>query len=249
MITPTAAVAAPGSTDILAVANAPVVWLCALGVFAVIFVQTAIYVRAARRAAPAVGMSRSEVRGAFRAGAVASFGPSLAVVLVALALLALFGTPAVLVRIGLIGSAATETASAGVAAQSMGADLGGEEYTQSVFLVAFMAMALSGGMWMLATLILTPLLKRGGSKLETLNPAAMAIIPTAALLGAFSMLTVGELGKTPMHLATVLVSAATMALCLLLARQLRAAWLKEWSLGVSILVALASAYLLHTPGA
>lgn len=245
--TQAAPTADPASTDILAVANAPMVWIFAVAVFAVIFVQSAIYVRAARRTAPAIGMTRQDVNRAFRAGAVASVGPSLAVVLVAIALLALFGTPAVLVRIGLIGSAATETASAGIAANTMDATLGDHTYTQSVFLVAFIAMTLSGAMWMLATLILTPMLKRGGSKLEAVNPAAMAIIPTAALLGAFSMLTIAELGKSSAHLVVLLVSAGTMALCLLLAHQLRAHWLKEWALGVSILVALAAAYLVHSP--
>lgn len=148
-----------GSTDIWAIANAPFLWFCAIGVFAIIAVQTVLYVRAARTAAPGIGMPVDEVRESFRAGAVASVGPSLAVVLVAISLIALFGTPAVLVRIGLIGSAATETASAGIAATSMGAELGGSDYTQQVFVVALFAMTLSGCTWMLATLILTPLLK------------------------------------------------------------------------------------------
>lgn len=43
-------------------------------------------------------MPASELKQAFRSGAVASIGPSLTVVLVAIALLALFGTPAVLAR-------------------------------------------------------------------------------------------------------------------------------------------------------
>ena len=72
-----------GSTDILAVANSPLVWICALGVFAVIFVQTCLYIRAAHTAGPEIGMSRDELNGAYRAGAIASIGPSLAVVLVA----------------------------------------------------------------------------------------------------------------------------------------------------------------------
>ncbi|GAA1497196.1 DUF5058 family protein [Paeniglutamicibacter kerguelensis] len=238
--------AAAGSTDILAVANSPLVWICALGVFAVIFIQTFIYVKAARRTAPEIGMPASELTGAFRAGAVASIGPSLAVVLVAIALLALFGTPAVLVRIGLIGSAATETASAGIAATSMGATLGGADYTQQVFAVAFMAMSLSGGMWMLATLLLTPILKRGGKRLAQVNPAAMAIIPAAALLGAFSMLSIAEMPKSGIHFITLLVSAAVMAGCLFLAKILRANWLKEWALGFAIIVAIAVAFVAHT---
>ncbi|GAA4376703.1 DUF5058 family protein [Paeniglutamicibacter cryotolerans] len=238
--------AAAGSTDIMAVANSPLVWACALGVFAVIFVQTFIYIKAARRTAPEIGMPAKELSGAFRAGAVASIGPSLAVVLVAIALLALFGTPAVLVRIGLIGSAATETASAGIAATSMGATLGGHDYTQQVFAVAFMAMSLSGGMWMLATLLLTPILKRGGKRLAQVSPAAMAIIPCAALLGAFSMLAIAEMPKSWVHLITLLVSAAVMTGCLLLAKKLHASWLKEWALGFAIIVALAVAFVAHT---
>ena len=79
------------STDILSVANLPVLWICALGVFAVIVVQTVIYVRAARVAAPAAGVSPAELRTSFRAGAVSAIGPSLAVALVAVALLTVFG--------------------------------------------------------------------------------------------------------------------------------------------------------------
>lgn len=127
MQTPLAVAAAdPSSTNIWAIANTPFLWICILGVFAVIFVQTVLYAKAATAAAPHIEMPVRELKEAFRAGAVASIGPSLAVVLVAIALLALFGTPAVLVRIGLIGSAAAETASASIAAGTMGAALGGD---------------------------------------------------------------------------------------------------------------------------
>ena len=100
-------------------------WLSALAVFAVIILQTVIYMRAASRAGPAVGFTRQDLRESFRAGGVAAIGPSLAVVIVAIALLPLFGAPAVLVRIGLVGSAATETSSANLAAGTMDAALGG----------------------------------------------------------------------------------------------------------------------------
>jgi len=236
----------PGSTDIWSIANSPFLWFCSLGVFAVIFVQSILYMRAARAAAPHVDMPLRELKESFRAGAVASIGPSLAVVLVAIALLALFGTPAVLLRIGLVGSASTETASANLAALSMGAGFGGELYTQQVFAVAFMAMSLSGGMWMLCTLILTPILKRGGKTLAKRNPAAMALIPTAALLGAFSMLSIAELPKSSIHMYLIFISAGVMALCLFLAKVLHAHWLKEWALGFSILISITAAYFLHT---
>ncbi len=244
--TPHLILGSPTSTDIWSIANIPILWVFAIGVFAIIFVQTFLYLRAARAAAPGIQMPQREIKESFRAGAVASIGPSLAVVLVAIALLALFGTPAVLVRIGLIGSAATETASAGVSAATMGAELGGAGYTQQVFAVAFIAMSLSGGMWMLCTLILTPLLKRGSTSLSKRNPAAMALVPTAALLGAFSMLSVTEIAKSSVHLILVLTSAAIMGACLAIAKALKVHWLQEWALGISIILSLTLGYLIHT---
>lgn len=236
------------STDILAIANIPVLWVLAIGVFGAIILQTVIYMRAARKAGPAADISETELKQSFRAGAVAAIGPSLAVVLVSIALMTLFGTPAVLVRIGLVGSAATESASASLAATTMGATLGGPGYNQSVFAVAFMAMSMSGAMWMISTLILTPILRRGDSKLRKVNPALMAIVPAAALIGAFASLGIAELGKTPVHIITVIVSALVMGICLALAKKFDAAWLREWGLGISILVGLFVAYAAHTSG-
>ncbi|WP_371931481.1 DUF5058 family protein [Glutamicibacter sp. MNS18] len=243
---PVLALGDPMSTDIWAVANNPVLWICALGVFTVIFVQTVLYMRAARAAAPHVEMPKRELTESFRAGAVASIGPSLAVVLVAIALLALFGTPAVLLRIGLVGSAQAETASAQIAASTMGADLGGSLYTQQVFAVAFITMSLSGGMWMLTTLLLTPVLKKGGKSLAKKNPAVMALIPTAALIAAFSSLSIAELPKSNVHAMLIFISAGLMGLFLLLAKLLNAKWLREWALGFSIVISLTAAYFLHT---
>ncbi|MEB7447892.1 DUF5058 family protein [Arthrobacter koreensis] len=217
------------STDVLAIANTPVLWICALGVFGVVVVQSLIYMRAARRVAPAVGMTPDELRVSFRSGAVAAIGPSLAVVLVAIALLALFGTPAVLVRIGLIGSAAYETGAANVAAATVGAELG-------------------GAMWMLATLVFTPLLKRGGHRLATVNPLVMTIVPASALLAAFISLGLAEAPKSTAHALTLLAAAAAMGACLLLARILHRPWLREWGLGIAIVAGLLAAYTAHTAG-
>jgi len=233
------------STDIWAVAQSPIVWICALAVFVIVLVQSLIYMRAARHAGEDVGVSKKDLNRGFRSGAVASIGPSLAVVLVAIALLTLFGTPAVLLRIGLVGSAATETASAQIAADTMGASLGGAGWTQQVFVVAFFAMTISGAAWMITTLIMTPILKRGGTKLSEVNPTAMAIIPGAALIAAFMALSITELPKSPIHVIAVVVSAATMTVLLFIAERFKQGWLKEWALGLGIIVSLVVVYFVH----
>ena len=241
-------VTASAATDYLPLANAPVLWILAMAVMGVVVIQSLIYMNAVRKNAESAGMTQAEVTTAFRAGGVAAIGPSLAVVLVAVALLPLFGTPPVIVRVGLIGSAATEVASASIAAGTMGANLGDETFTRGVFVVALMAMSLSGAGWMLSTLILTPIFKRSSHKLEKVNPALMSIIPGAALLAAFAALTFREIPKSPTHIIAIVASAVIMSICLVLARTLRQSWLKEWALGISVLAGLVAAYFAHYAG-
>ena len=234
----------PGSTDITPLIHHPVLWASAAGVFAVVILQSAIYFKAIRKAAPAAELTTGQVNSSVRSGAVAAIGPSLAVALIAISLLPLFGTPAVLTRIGLVGSAAFDVAAAGISAGTQGAQLGGPTYTQKIFAIAFAAMTIGGLVWMLTALILTPILSKGDAKLRTVNPAVMAIVPTAALLGAFFTLAFQEVLKSPVHLVTMLASAAAMGVCLLLAHKLRLPWLREWGLGVSIIAALSAAFLM-----
>lgn len=241
-------VMASASADYLPLANAPVLWILALSVMGVVVIQSLIYMRAVRQNAASADMSQAEVTAAFRAGGVAAIGPSLAVVLVAIALLPLFGTPPVIVRVGLIGSAATEVASASIAAGTMDANLGDATFTRGVFIVALMAMSLSGAGWMLSALILTPIFKRSSHKLEKINPALMSLVPGAALLAAFAALTFREIPKSPTHVIAIAVSAVTMAICLAAAHVLRQSWLKEWGLGISVLAGLVAAYFAHYAG-
>lgn len=238
----------PGSTQVLALANSPILWVLALGVFLVIAIQSVIYMKAATRATAAAGMTREELRTAFRTGAIAAIGPSMAVVLVAVAMLALLGTPATLIRIGLIGSVQYETAAASIAAGSVGAELGGPGYDQHAFAIMFFAMSIGGSLWMVSTLILTPLLKRGGHKLEKVDPVLMSIVPAAALLAAFISLGLAEVPKSSVHALTLVTSAAVMAVCLGLARLRGFGWLREWGLGIAILVAIAVAYTAQVAG-
>ena len=234
----------PGSTDITPLIHHPVLWASAVGVFAVVILQSVIYFKAIRKAAPAAELTPGQVNSSVRSGAVAAIGPSLAVALIAISLLPLFGTPAVLTRIGLVGSAAFDVAAAGISAGTQGAQLGGPTYTQKIFALAFAAMTIGGLAWMLTALILTPILSKGDAKLRKVNPAVMAIVPTAALLGAFFTLAFQEVLKSPVHLVTMLASAAAMGVCLLLAHRLRLPWLREWGLGMSIIVALSAAFLM-----
>ncbi|WP_159501124.1 DUF5058 family protein [Microbacterium sp. 18062] len=232
----------PGSTNILPAANQPYLWIAAVGVFAVIAVQSIIYLRAVGRVAPAVDMPKKEVSAALRAGAVASIAPSLAVALIAITLISVLGTPGALVRIGLIGSAPYELAAADMVARTLGATLGGDGYTQAVFATAFLAMGIAGCGWMVVTLVLTPLMKRGTRALEGSQKAktagAMALIPAAALLGAFTTFGMQQIVRGLAAALVLASSALVMLLCLWIAKKAGQNWLREWGLGISLVVGL-----------
>ncbi|QSZ55697.1 DUF5058 family protein [Paenarthrobacter ureafaciens] len=230
------------SSDILAVAGSPILWGSVVAVFAVIAIQTVIYYQAASRAAPNVGLERKEVTRAFRAGAIASIGPSLAVSLIAITLVSVFGTPGVLQRIGLIGSAAFDVAAAGIVAGTEGTTLGGEGYTQQVFANVLLCIAIAGAGWMLVTLTATPLLKRGQGAVERgKNKALMGLISSAALLGAFICFTYQQAARGFGPLLVLIASGLIMAALLLIAKTFRQHWLREWALGIALVASLAFA--------
>ena len=67
--------------------------------------------------------------------------------------------------------------------------------------------------------------------------------PNETRSGAFFSLALAETVKSPIHIVTLLSSAGVMGLCLLGAKYFKKPWLREWGLGIAILVALVIAYL------
>ncbi|MGI6879410.1 DUF5058 family protein [Microbacterium sp. gxy059] len=239
----------PDSLDVLAAANSPAIWVSAIGVFLIIGVQTLIYYRAVRRTAPAVGMSADDVKRSYRTGITASLDPSLAICLIAITLISVFGTPGVLIRIGLVGSAPYEVAASGAVAGTLGTSLGGAGFTQEVFATVLLSIGNAGAMWMVVTLIATPLLKRGGARLEGGRGAAtMAIISTAALLGAFITFGPQEISHGLLPTLAILSGALVMGARLLISRLTGRVWLKQWGLGIAIVVGIAFIHVLTTLG-
>lgn len=246
-MTISAQTAAPDQLSLVSAASSPILWITAAAVLAIIAVQSIIYTVAARRAAPSAGMTETDVRTAYRAGAVSSIGPSLAVALIAITLLSVFGTPAVLIRIGLIGSAPYEVAAAEMVAANEGTSLGGAGFDDRVFATALLSMGIAGAMWMVVTLIVTPLMKRGTLRATSgggRGAALMGTIASAALVSAFMTFALREASAGLDPLLIALSSAATMGLCLLLARLLGKRWITEWGLGAAIVVGLVLAHQL-----
>ena len=227
----------------------PLLWIGAIAVLVIIAVQSVIYLRAAKSAAVKVGMSGTEVNTAFRAGGISAIGPSIAVCLVALALLPLFGTPSTITRLGLIGSAAYETIAANLALGVMGTGLGEPNVDGNMLVTMLLALAIGGSGWMVVTLIMTPIMKRGmgeGTTTKTARKrsASWALLPTAALLGAFFTLGLKEFAASSDAAIVFVTSAGVMLLLTLVAQWLNKPMLREFALGAAMIVAIAVGYFI-----
>jgi hypothetical protein len=229
--------------DYLAVANSPFLWGCAISIFLVIILQSVIYIRAGFKEAPVIDMPRSEVHTAIRAGAISAIGPSIAIVVVAIGLLSLFGGPAVLMRIGLIGSAGYELIAANAGSEALGLELGGEGFDGRAFATVFTVMSLGGAMWMISTLSLGPVIKRVERTVRKRNATLVKIVPAAALMAAFGYLVSQEPVKSPVHLYVVVTATLTAVILQVAAKSFGRSWIREWCLAISMTVGLLTAGL------
>ena len=143
------------SPEVLQAATCWFVLLVAVFVFVVVIFQAIVFMNLSRKAAPNVGMTNEEVKTAIRTGFISAIGPSFAIAVVIISLIALLGPPVTLMRIGIIGSAATETAAAGIGASAYGVELGSAEFTTQALANVVWTMCLGGMGWLLFTFFFT----------------------------------------------------------------------------------------------
>ncbi|MHA6601819.1 DUF5058 family protein [Corynebacterium coyleae] len=228
--------------DYISYAQSPAMWMFSLAVMAVIVFQAVVFFRLAKQNAQEGHIENKELMQAMRAGAISAIGPSVAVGIVALSLIPIFGTPPVLMRIGMIGSVPYELAAANAAAESMNAPLGTENFDAVVFAAVFFTMALGAGVWMLEVVLATSAMGKMSEKLSEWKPWAMAALTGGALLGAFAFLTISQASGGSKNLAVMAGSSGAMVIFLLLSERLNMRWLREWALGFAMIIGLAVAY-------
>jgi hypothetical protein len=228
------------------VANSFPLWIFASLVASIVIFQAIIFIRLASKASSSVGMTPTEVRSAIRVGAISSLGPSLAIVVVAISLITLIGNPVTLMRIGIIGSAAIETVGASIGSKAAGADLGSADYTVQAFTTAVWVMCLGGMGWLLFTALFTKSLGKIQDKVASKekNVNALKSISTAAMIGAFSYLGGSEMVKGLNESIVLVVAFIVMPIIIWVANKFKYSWLKEWSLGLVILVGLSVGYFI-----
>ncbi|WP_407269784.1 DUF5058 family protein [Radiobacillus sp. PE A8.2] len=231
--------------EVMEFANSSSIWIFASLVIAMVVLQGAIFIKLAANTSKEIGMTGNKVKSALKTGAISAIGPSLGIMVVAISLITFLGDPLTMMRIGIIGSAPIEALGASLAAEAYGADLGSEAFTREALTTVVWVLSFSGALGLFVVAFFTKSMgnvekkivaKRGDGKI-------MIVVTTAAMIGAFSYLASAEMMKGSVHTIVGFAAGITMMAFVWIANKFKITWLKEWSLGLSILSGLLFVYI------
>lgn len=233
--------------DYLQISNMPIMWvLCGITVM-VSVLQTALFIRLAKKATKEIELNPELPRKAFRIGFVSAIGPAAGVFIVMVGLMAAIGGPMSWLRLSIIGAAATELAAATNGATAAGVTLGGEGYTLTVLAVSWFAMALNGAGWLICTGLFTPSLEKLRDKLSGGDMGWLAAMSAACSIGIFGYLNANSMVKglnvnVKISIVVVVSAIAMMAIGkTLVPKHPRIA---EYSLGISMIIGIIAGVIL-----
>ena len=227
-------------SDVLAIANLPVVWmLCGVTVF-IALVQAVLYTILAKKSAKEAGIADSVCNTAFKVGLVSAVGPSIGVFIVMVGLMSAIGSPMAWQRLSIIGAAATELTAATYGATACGVTLGGEGYDLTVLAVSWFTMALNGAGWLVFTGIFTPWLEKLREKASGGDAKWLIALSGAASLGIFGYLNQQQIRMSMGHTLASITGAVSMVLIVRYVVP-KCPKLMEYSLGIAMLIGMAFA--------
>lgn len=243
--------------------NSPVMYLI-VGVI-IFFVAAAcvFYMIRAYRAGLAIGMDKTKMKRAITSSATFAVLPSVGILLGVIALAGSLGTPLPWLRLSVIGALHYETSVAQAAAESVGIEkLSATYMTEEAFVTIALLMTVCIMWGMVMSIFLTkgyskklknPSKKGKPSKFAGFGDAAM----TAMFIGLVSAYIGSYLGAFAsadglfsftgdwLPLAVVVVAALVMAVFVWLAEKKKADWVDNFSIAVSMIIAMAAAVIIN----
>ncbi len=220
------------------IANSPAMWIaCGLAVLLVI-IQAVIFTRQAYKAGPKVGLTNTQLKKAVKSSALTAIGPSLVVLSGMLSLLITVGGPMAWMRLSFIGSVMFESIAAGIGTSTVGVELGVDPMTGSALTMAVWTMIIGSIGWIIIGTFSADKMDKVQSKISGGDPAKLAMISSAAIVGLFAGMTAQKLVTLNKNALACVLGGGIMAFLMYLSEKKNIAWLKDWNLTISIFAAL-----------
>ncbi len=234
--------------EYLLIANSGIMWLACLPVISMVAIQAFAFFGRAKKAAPLVGLSESEVSRAFKIGATSAIGPAIAVFVVMVGLMAAIGGPITWQRLSIIGAAPTELNAAKMAAAAQGIELGGAGYGLMHFANATWVMALNGSAWLFTTALFTDKLGAITKKVAGSDKRKVSVLGAASMSGAFAFLCGAEFmkGLKPGQGGMIVCGVVAAVSMILLGKAAKKRpLLLEHSLGIAMILGIIAAVVFN----
>ena len=224
-------------------------WIASGAMVVVVILQSAFFFVEALRESKKIGLSSQRCMKAVRSAVITSLGPSLAPVVVLMALIPVLGAPTTWMRVCDIGAAETELAIATMSANIIGVDIRSSIYDIKAFSYSLWGMALNNLGWLLFTLLFTHKMSGGLEKLnKKCDPIWIKYLMAGAALGLFGYLLSGQiiakggLGIKIGHLFAGVIAGIAMLVLSKLGKNY--AVIREPALGIAMLIGMVSAAVL-----
>lgn len=237
--------------------NHPALFLVVGAIIAFVVAQSAFFLIRAYRRGRAIGMSSKTLNGVIKGAALFTVAPAIGIFIGVITLSKKLGIALPWLRLSVIGSLTYELSAAELAATGVGNSLSDSAtpFTASQFVTIATVMTIG----IAASLFLAPLLGKkvsgGVAKIQQKDTKWGEIFMTSLFMGmisAFLGLIICNLGfiqtdsgvifnlasKDFIPLLVLFVSAVAMALCGLLMKKLKWAWMNDYALPISMLVGM-----------
>ncbi|MCK8817839.1 DUF5058 family protein [Natroniella sulfidigena] len=228
--------------EVLQVANEFGVWILAGLVVSIALVQAILYYKLSFKAGEELGIPKEDCKAAFKTGVITSIGPSFAVFVIMVGLMSVIGGPMAWMRLAVIGSAPAELTAAQIGANAYNADFGGAGYDLTAMSVGWWTMAINGAGWLLFVGFFAHKLEKLRDKVAGGDKKWLAVLSGGAMLGVFGYLNAGSVLALGGEVVAVVVGAVAMIVLLKISEHYSV--LKEYSLGLAMLVGMFAAVLL-----
>ena len=228
--------------DYLQVANSRLLFIIAAVIFIFIITQSLVFMRTAWKEGLRRGIDRSRMLKAVKSSAVLAVMPSIPIVISLIAMAPVLGIPFPWIRLSVLGSASYELMAAGMGADVMGVSgLGGEGYTAEVFSSSAWIMTLGTVSAPLVIIFFLKRISKGYKKVKEKDSGWMEALIMAAYMGLIAVFIGPPITEGGVGFLTLISGAGIMLVCTLIQKRFNIGWLKEFSLSLSMVGAMALA--------
>ena len=259
--------------ELLSQLNSPVLYLIAGGIILVVAVTCVVFAVRAYKTGKAMGIDTSKMKRVITASATFAVLPSVGILLGVIALSGSLGTPWPWLRLSVIGALHYETQVAEAAAEASGigglsiANMTPEAFVTIALLMSFciiwgmVLMIFNGKAYATRLVLPKPETAETNGKKKKLNLKAFGdTAMTAMFIGLVSAYIASYIGQIVssnglftfagdwLPLAVACVSAAAMAVFLLIKEKAKADWIDSFSIAGSMLIAMTAAIFLGRIG-